>query len=122
MSYAIGIDLGSTFSVVSYVNDNDQVEVIPNDLGDRITPSVVSFGDEVYVGQYAVDMEQHLPYSHTIRVVKRHMGTSKRFSINENSYSPEQVSRVHLFSYRSYSYLKLLRRVCFSHFRQSFYL
>ncbi len=92
MSYAIGIDLGSTFSVVSYVNDNDQVEVIPNDLGDRITPSVVSFGDEIYVGQYAVDMEQHLPFSHTIRVVKRHMGTNTRFSINENSYSPEQIS------------------------------
>ena len=92
MSYAIGIDLGSTFSVVSYVNDNDQVEVIPNDLGDRITPSVVSFGDEVYVGQYAVDMEQHMPFSHTIRVVKRHMGTNKRFQVNEKSYSPEEVS------------------------------
>ena len=47
MSHAIGIDLGSTFSVVSYVNNNDQAEVLPNDLGERITPSVVSFGDEV---------------------------------------------------------------------------
>ncbi len=92
MSFAIGIDLGSTFSVVSYVNDNDQAEVIPNDLGERITPSVVSFGDEVYVGQYAGDMEQHLPFSHTIRVVKRHMGTSKRFAIDNKSYSPEEVS------------------------------
>lgn len=92
MGYAIGIDLGSTFSVVSYVNENDQAEVIPNDLGERITPSVVSFGDEVYVGQYAVDMEQHLPYSHTIRVVKRHMGTSKRFEIDGKSYSPEEIS------------------------------
>ncbi len=92
MSYAIGIDLGSTFSVVSYVNENDQAEVIPNDLGERITPSVVTFGDEVYVGQYAVDMEQHLPYSHTIRVVKRHMGTNKRFVIGDKSYSPEEIS------------------------------
>ena len=92
MGYAIGIDLGSTFSVVSYVNSNDQPEVIPNDLGERITPSVVSFGDEIYVGQYAVDMEQHLPYFHTIRVVKRHMGTNKRFDINGKSYSPEEVS------------------------------
>ena len=92
MAYSIGIDLGSTFSVVSYVNDNDQPEVIPNDLGERITPSVVSFGDEIYVGQYAVDMEQHLPYSHTIRVVKRHMGTNKRFEINGKSHSPEEVS------------------------------
>ena len=92
MGYAIGIDLGSTFSVVSYVNSNEQAEVIPNDLGDRITPSVVSFGDEIYVGQYAVDMEQHLPFSHTIRVVKRHMGTNKRFEINNKSYSPEEVS------------------------------
>ncbi len=92
MSYAIGIDLGSTFSVVSYVNDKDQPEVIPNDLGERITPSVVSFGDEIYVGQYAVDMEQHLPFSHTIRVVKRQMGTNKRFQINNKSYSPEEIS------------------------------
>jgi molecular chaperone DnaK len=92
MGYAIGIDLGSTFSVVSYVNSNDQPEVIPNDLGERITPSVVSFGDEIYVGQYAVDMEQHLPYFHTIRVVKRHMGTNKRFDINGKFYSPEEVS------------------------------
>ena len=92
MGYAIGIDLGSTFSVVSYVNSNDQPEVIPNDLGERITPSVVSFGDEIYVGQYAVDMEQHLPYFHTIRVVKRHMGTNKRFDVNGKSYSPEEVS------------------------------
>jgi len=92
MSHAIGIDLGSTFSVVSYVNENDQAEVIPNDLGERITPSVVSFGDEVYIGQYAVDMEQHLPFSHTIRVVKRHMGTNKRFVIEDKSYSPEEVS------------------------------
>ena len=92
MSYAIGIDLGSTFSVVSYVNDKDQAEVIPNDLGERITPSVVSFGDEIYVGQYAVDMEQHLPFSHTIRVVKRQMGTNKRFDIEDKSYSPEEVS------------------------------
>ncbi len=92
MGYAIGIDLGSTFSVVSYVNSNEQAEVIPNDLGERITPSVVSFGDEIYVGQYAVDMEQHLPFSHTIRVVKRHMGTNKRFTINDKSYSPEEIS------------------------------
>ena len=92
MSYAIGIDLGSTFSVVSYVNENDQAEVIPNDLGERITPSVVSFGDEVYIGQYAVDMEQHLPFFHTVRVVKRHMGTNKRFVIEDKSYSPEEIS------------------------------
>ena len=98
MSYAIGIDLGSTFSVVSYVNENDQAEVIPNDLGERITPSVVSFGDEVYIGQYAVDMEQHLPFFSTIRVVKRHMGTSKRFAINGKSYSPEEISS-HILKY-----------------------
>ena len=54
MSYAIGIDLGSTFSVVSYVNDKDQPEVIPNDLGERITPSVVSFGDEIYGAAFAL--------------------------------------------------------------------
>ena len=45
MSIAVGIDLGSTFSVVSYVKTDGSVEVIPNSEGNRITPSVFAIDD-----------------------------------------------------------------------------
>lgn len=54
---AVGIDLGTTFSVVS-VCRKGKVEVLANDDGHRITPSVVAFLDSVtYVGEAAEDVE-----------------------------------------------------------------
>ena len=53
MSIAVGIDLGSTFSVVSYVKTDGNVEVIPNSEGNRISPSVFAFDDNLqYMGGY----------------------------------------------------------------------
>ena len=49
---SIGIDLGTTYSVIAYVNDVGRPETIPNREGDLLTPSVVLFdGDEVIVGR-----------------------------------------------------------------------
>ena len=95
MGLAIGIDLGSTFSVVSYVK-NDIPEVIPNAEGDRITPSVFSLDEDnnVLVGNLAVDYESQVP-DRTIRLVKRKMaqGFEDLYSFGEwTKYSPFRVS------------------------------
>ena len=50
MSIAVGIDLGSTFSVVSYVKADGSIEVIPNSEGNRITPSVFAIDDQYMDG------------------------------------------------------------------------
>ncbi|MBR5760190.1 MAG: Hsp70 family protein, partial [Thermoguttaceae bacterium] len=53
---AVGIDLGTTFSVVAYCDGKSSPRVLNNSLGKRTTPSVVCFqGDEVLVGQDAKD-------------------------------------------------------------------
>jgi molecular chaperone DnaK (HSP70) len=77
----IGIDLGTTFSCVG-VWENDNVKILDNNLGSKITPSWVYFGDEIVVGQYAKNMHSKFPQD-VIYDVKRFMG--KRFNeINED--------------------------------------
>ena len=63
MSIAVGIDLGSTFSVVSYVKADGSVEVIPNSEGNRITPSVFAIDDsgQIMVGDLDADYESINP-------------------------------------------------------------
>ena len=76
MPKAVGIDLGTTNSVVSVLEAGDPV-VIPNAEGSRTTPSVVAFskGGEVLVGEVAKRQAITNP-DRTIRSVKREMGTS----------------------------------------------
>jgi molecular chaperone DnaK len=94
MGLAIGIDLGSTFSVVSFVK-NDIPEVIPNAEGNRITPSVYALDDshQSMVGDLAVDFEAENP-DRTIRLVKRKMssGFDKSFDFGNLKLSPCDVS------------------------------
>ena len=76
MAKAVGIDLGTTNSVVSVMEAGEPV-VIPNAEGGRTTPSVVGFSKagEVLVGEVAKRQAITNP-ERTIRSVKRHMGTS----------------------------------------------
>ena len=94
MGLAIGIDLGSTFSVVSFVK-NDIPEVIPNAEGNRITPSVYAIDENLQsmVGDLAVDFEAENP-DRTIRLVKRKMssGFNKSFDFGDVKLSPCDVS------------------------------
>ena len=92
--YVFGIDLGTTYSCIAYVDDTGRPTVIPNKEGDATTPSVVNFAssDSVVVGQIAKEVAEIDPQN-TISLVKTLMGKSK-FAINYNGedWSPEQVS------------------------------
>ena len=87
----IGIDLGTTFSAVA-VLEGGKPTIISNSEGTRTTPSVVHVKDgEVIVGQVARNQAIVDP-SHTIRSIKRKMGTNEKVNIDDEEYSPEQIS------------------------------
>src|SRR5687767_9952101 len=92
MPKAVGIDLGTTNSVVSVLEAGDPV-VIPNSEGSRTTPSVVAFskGGEVLVGEVAKRQAITNP-DRTIRSVKRHMGTNWSVDIDGKKYAPQEIS------------------------------
>ncbi|MGH9085949.1 MAG: molecular chaperone DnaK, partial [Acidimicrobiales bacterium] len=92
MPKAVGIDLGTTNSVVSVLEAGDPV-VIPNSEGSRTTPSVVAFskGGEVLVGEVAKRQAITNP-DRTIRSVKRHMGTSWSTEIDGKKYTAQEIS------------------------------
>ena len=92
MPKAVGIDLGTTNSVVSALEGGDPV-VIANAEGSRTTPSVVAFNKsgEVLVGEVAKRQAITNP-SGTIRSVKRRMGTDWSTSIGGKSYTPQEIS------------------------------
>src|SRR4026209_2407193 len=92
MSKAVGIDLGTTNSVVSVLEAGEPV-VIPNSEGARTTPSVVAFSKtgEVLVGEVAKRQAITNP-DRTIRSVKRHMGTSWSIDIDDKKYTSQEIS------------------------------
>ncbi len=92
MAKAVGIDLGTTNSVVSVLEAGEPV-VIPNAEGGRTTPSVVGFSKtgEVLVGEVAKRQAITNP-DRTIRSVKRHMGTSWNVDIDGTKYTAQEIS------------------------------
>ncbi|NCG38173.1 MAG: molecular chaperone DnaK [Actinobacteria bacterium] len=92
MPKAVGIDLGTTNSVVAVLEGGDPV-VIPNAEGSRTTPSVVAFAKdgEVLVGEVAKRQAITNP-GRTIRSVKRHMGTNWTVDIDGKGYNPQEIS------------------------------
>ena len=92
MPKAVGIDLGTTNSVVSVLEAGDPI-VIPNAEGSRTTPSVVAFAKngEVLVGEVAKRQAITNP-DRTIRSVKRHMGTSWSIDIDGKAYTSQEIS------------------------------
>jgi molecular chaperone DnaK len=92
MPKAVGIDLGTTNSVVSVLEAGEPV-VIPNAEGSRTTPSVVAFSKagEVLVGEVAKRQAITNP-DRTVRSVKRHMGSNWSIDIDGKKYTPQEIS------------------------------
>ncbi len=92
MARAVGIDLGTTNSVVSVLEGGDPV-VIANAEGSRTTPSVVAFAKngEVLVGEVA-KRQAVTNVDRTIRSVKRHMGTNWTQEIDGKDYTAQEIS------------------------------
>lgn len=92
MSKIIGIDLGTTNSVVA-VMEGGEATVISTQEGGRLTPSVVGFtkNGERLVGQLAKRQAVSNP-ERTISSIKRHMGTTYKVHIDDKDYTPEQIS------------------------------
>ncbi|GFG73556.1 molecular chaperone DnaK [Mycobacterium botniense] len=92
MARAVGIDLGTTNSVVCVLEGGDPT-VITNSEGSRTTPSIVAFArnGEVLVGQPAKN-QAVTNVERTVRSVKRHMGTDWKIEIDGKKYTPQEIS------------------------------
>lgn len=88
----IGIDLGTTNSLVAHWTDNGP-EIIPNVLGENLTPSVVSVDEdgEILVGQIAKERLITHPLV-TVATFKRYIGTEKIYQLGTYSFTPEELS------------------------------
>ncbi|WP_172369297.1 molecular chaperone DnaK [Sporosarcina jiandibaonis] len=101
MSKIIGIDLGTTNSVVA-VYEGGEPKVIPNPEGNRTTPSVVSFKNgERQVGEVA--KRQAITNPNTIMSVKRHMGSDYKVKVEDTEYTPQEVSAMILQYMKGYA-------------------
>ncbi|QTD41653.1 molecular chaperone DnaK [Sporosarcina sp. Te-1] len=101
MSKIIGIDLGTTNSVVA-VYEGGEAKVIPNPEGNRTTPSVVAFKNgERQVGEVA--KRQSITNPNTIMSVKRHMGTDYKEHAEGKDYTPQEVSAMILQYLKGYA-------------------
>ena len=92
MSKVVGIDLGTTNSVIAIL-EGGKPTVIANAEGARTTPSVVGFSksDERLVGELAKRQAVSAP-DRTIKSIKRHMGTDHRETVDGKKFSPEEIS------------------------------
>lgn len=89
----VGIDLGTTNSLVAYFDEREGVKIIPNRLGKYLTPSVVSIDEEgiVYVGETAKGRRITHPLQ-TVEVFKRDIGSGRTYQIGDRKYTPTELS------------------------------
>ena len=94
----VGIDLGTTNSLVAYYTE-DGPKIIPNRLGKNLTPSVVSVDEEgnVYVGETARERMSLYPDS-VAQTFKRSMGTEREYILSGKHFKPEELSSMVLRS------------------------
>ena len=92
-THAVGIDLGTTYSCLSYLNEHGEPITVPNKDGELSTPSVVLFdGNHVIVGTEALRNSIRHPDKVVVHA-KRYMGSpTHRWKVNGKSYSPIDIS------------------------------
>lgn len=92
MEKAVGIDFGTTNSVIA-VLEGGEPTVIPNQRGERLTPSVVAFDDNngLLIGVTAKN-QSVMNYPRTVMSVKRKFGTDFKMTIDDKDYSPEHIA------------------------------
>lgn len=102
MGKVVGIDLGTTFSVVAYIDRDGNSRILHNEEGETLTPSAVLFlNDDVLVGKVAKDNRCFSPDNY-VAAIKRKMGSrSYKFQVNsangssnDNSYNAESISAI----------------------------
>ncbi len=98
MQRIIGIDLGTTFSAMAYMSDNE-ARLIPNALGDVLTPSVVGVEPDgrFVVGRAAKELQVTQP-DRCVSVFKRYMGTDWKIELGGHTLTPEKLSSLVLKS------------------------
>ncbi len=96
MGKLIGIDLGTTFSAVAYINASGKPEIIPNRDGERIMPSVVFFENDNPIVGIAAKNSSVLEPLNVVQFVKRQMGNpSYKFNTEKGiEYTPEEISAI----------------------------
>jgi len=101
LTKAIGIDLGTTYSVAAVI-DNGRARIIKNAEGENLTPSVFAETAQGHrlVGSVARGQASANPEK-TVLSIKRHMGTDYRVPINDRKYSPQEISAFILRKIRS---------------------
>lgn len=107
----VGIDLGTCFSAIGYFTDSNNVELIPNIQGDRITPSIVAVSsDEILVGYDALiakDNEQFI----IIEKSKVELGSTKIYHTAQGSFKPEDIAVYILAHLKQYAEVFLKNKV-----------
>lgn len=103
MGIKVGIDLGTTFCAVAMIGDDGKAAVIPNEMGERLTPSVIQFFDD---GSYIVgaDAKEALDYGEEgcAAVFKRSMGESGVYcSFYGRDYTAQSLSEIMLRELKS---------------------
>jgi len=87
----IGIDLGTTRSAMAAIQDGEP-KILENNEGERVTPSIVAFdGDERIIGKQAKN-QVVTNEKNTVKSIKRHMGEDYTVELNDEEYTPQEIS------------------------------